>query len=196
MLLFACAHVHAQSRDAAFAETYYQYVPLAADLGLAFTGVQARDGFVDRTISLGIACVAESVIVNAILKNVVSEKRPDGTASNSFPSGHTALAFVGADLVRQQYGWGWGSGAYALAAGVGVARVYHQRHWWWDALAGAGCGILAANIGNWLLEPTKNLFGIRTSDWGSGRKPVVQISMLPVNCNCSTAFCTSLSVYF
>lgn len=196
LLVLACAQVHAQSRDNAFAETYYQYAPMALDLGLAFTGVQARDGFVDRAITLGIACVTESLIVNALLKNVVREERPDGSAFNSFPSGHTGAAFVGAELVRQQYGWGWGAGAYAIAAGVGVARVCHQRHWWWDTLAGAGCGILSANIGNWLLEPAKDLFGIRTSDWGSGRKPVVQLSFVPVNCMFTTAICPSFSVIF
>ena len=196
MLFLACAPVCAQSRDNAFAETYYQYVPHIVDLGLAFTGVQARDGFADRAITMGLACVAESVLVNAIFKNIVKEERPDGSAFNSFPSGHTGMAFLGADLVRQQYGWGWGAGAYAIATGVGVARVYHQRHWWWDAVAGAGCGILCANIGNWLLEPAKDLLGIRTTDWGSGRAPVVQMSFVPVTYPSSTAFCASFSVVF
>ena len=85
------------------------------------------------------------------IKYAVHELRPDGSAYNSFPSGHTATAFLGAELMRLEYGWGYGAAAYAIATGVGVLRVYHSRHWVSDVLAGAGIGILSARIAWWLL---------------------------------------------
>ena len=81
------------------------------------------------------------------LKYVVDEERPDGRAHNSFPSGHTATAFNGAELVRYEYGTWWGVGAYGLATAVGLSRVYHKRHYIWDVGAGALFGVLSARIG-------------------------------------------------
>lgn len=39
---------------------------------------------------------------------------------------------------------------YAVAAGVGAMRVYNNKHWCSDILAGAGIGILSASIMYWL----------------------------------------------
>lgn len=159
-LSLACTFAGARSYDARYAETYIQYVPAVTDLCLGFCGVQPKHNAAGRAIELGIAYGCEIVAVNLILKNCVREERPDGRSFNSFPSGHTAMAFVGAELVRKEYGWTWGAGAYAVAASVGVLRVCHQRHWWWDACAGAGIGILCANAGCLLLEPVERLLGI------------------------------------
>ena len=86
--------------------------------------------------------------------------RPDGSANNSFPSGHTATTFMGAELVRIEYGdespW-YSVGAYAVATTVGVLRVYNERHWFTDVFAGAGVGILSARIGHWLLPYTRKM---------------------------------------
>ena len=160
LALLCCCAARAQKIDDKFVESYTQYVPMVADLGLGLAGVEAKHNFLDRGIEAAIGGVCLVGLVDGVLKNVVSEERPDGSAFNSFPSGHTATAFLGAELVRMEYGWGWGAGAYALAASVGVMRVCHERHWWWDTLAGAGVGILCANIGGWLLEPTRSLLGL------------------------------------
>lgn len=161
----------AQKPEASYPETYMQYVPVAFDLFGGFAGAKSEDVFVDRLIAAGLGYASEILVVN-VLKNVVNETRPDGSANNSFPSGHTATAFVGAELVRHEYGWGWGAGAYALATGVGVLRCVHNRHHWWDAVAGAGIGVLCANIGYWTLEPFKSVFGIKTPR-------NMQISLMP-----------------
>lgn len=92
-------------------------------------------------------------------KHWVSERRPDDTDFKSFPSGHTATAFMGAELVREEYGNAWGAGAYALAAGVGVMRICQRRHYTHDVLAGAAIGFLSARVGYWLLPLERRLFG-------------------------------------
>lgn len=139
------------------ADDYLQYVPLGSIYGLSLLGAEAKHNYVDRTLELGTAYVALGLIVNAI-KYTVREPRPDGSANNSFPSGHTATTFMGAELVRIEYGdaspW-YSVGAYTAAITVGVLRVYNEKHWFTDVFAGAGVGILSARIGYWLLPYTR-----------------------------------------
>ena len=80
----------------------------------------------------------------------------------SFPSGHTGTAFLGAELVRKEYGWGWGSAAYAVASTTAVLRMYNNEHWLSDVIAGAGLGILCANVGTWLRDPVTDLLCLDT----------------------------------
>ena len=139
------------------ADDYLQYVPLGAVYGLSLLGADAKHNYVDRTLEFATAYVVLRGIVNAI-KYTVREPRPDGSANNSFPSGHTATTFMGAELVRIEYGddspW-YSVGAYTAAITVGVLRVYNNKHWFTDVFAGAGVGILSARIGYWLLPYTR-----------------------------------------
>lgn len=41
--------------------------------------------------------------VNGI-KYTAKVPRPDGSSRNSFPSGHTAVAFMGATILHKEYG--------------------------------------------------------------------------------------------
>ena len=138
-------------------DDWIQYAPFVADLGLALTGVPAENSFLDRTIECAVSVIVLTAVTQT-MKSVINSPRPIGD-SRSFPSGHTATAFTGAELVRLEYGWGWGAGAYAVAAAVGVLRMYNGAHWFSDVLTGAGIGILCAHAGRWLLEPVKGLFG-------------------------------------
>ncbi len=140
------------------ADEYIQYVPTAAHLFLGF-GVKSKHNFRDRLIASATANLMMGTVVN-IVKYTVKETRPDSSKRNSFFSGHTATAFTGAELMRIEYGWGYGSAAYAVAASVGFLRVYNKRHWVGDVLAGAGVGILCADVGYWMLPVWKRLFRI------------------------------------
>jgi len=86
--------------------------------------------------------IGRSWVTTATLKYTVNETRPDG-GTHSFPSGHTSLAFTGAEFIRKEYGWGWGTPAYLAAGFVGWSRVESKRHYTRDVLAGAAIGILA-----------------------------------------------------
>lgn len=123
-----------------YPETWVQYAPIAIDICLPLTGVQSRSNFATRLTKATMAYGIMTAVVR-ITKDVVEEQRPDGSAWNSFPSGHTATAFTGAELMRQDYGWGWGTAAYASGVYVAAMRVVHERHWWWDTCAGAAVGI-------------------------------------------------------
>lgn len=78
--------------------------------------------------------------ISMIGKAVVHEERPDHSDNNSFPSGHTALAFASATTMYKRYGWEYGVPAYALAALTGYARVDAKKHHWYDVAAGAAIG--------------------------------------------------------
>jgi len=79
-----------------------------------------------------------------ILKYSVNRKRPNGH-DRSFPSGHTAAAFVGAGYLQMRYGWAYGIPAYLLAGFTGYSRVESKNHWTSDVIAGAAIGI-GANL--------------------------------------------------
>ena len=49
-------------------------------------------------------------------------------------------------------------GAYSVATSVGVLRMYHNRHWLTDVVAGAGIGILSTKTAYWLVPKINKLF--------------------------------------
>ena len=80
---------------------------------------------------------------------------PDGSTRNSFPSGHTATAFMTATMLHKEYGhrspW-YSIGGYTLATLTGVTRQLNNRHWMSDVMVGAGIGILATEFGYFLAD--------------------------------------------
>lgn len=131
-----------------------QYLPTAAFLGLDWIGIKAKNSFGNRLIYGAAAHLLMGVTVN-MMKNSITVLRPDRSVSNSFPSGHTATAFVGAELLWQEYKdqsiW-YGISGYALAAGTGFFRMYNNRHWFSDIVMGAGIGIASVKL-TYLLFP-------------------------------------------
>jgi membrane-associated phospholipid phosphatase len=73
-------------------------------------------------------------------KAVIHEQRPDRSDNNSFPSGHTALAFASATTLYRRYGWEMGFPAYAVATFTGAARVAARKHHWYDVVVGGAVG--------------------------------------------------------
>lgn len=112
---------------------------------------------------LGVEAVLTAGTMAAVtegLKYAVHSERPDGSGFDSFPSGHTAAAFAGAEYVRLEFGNGWGAGAYAVAALVGAERIYHNQHRGRDVVAGAAVGILSAHAGRWMAGPVLKALGL------------------------------------
>ena len=132
------------------ADEYLRFVPAAAYLALGPCGVKARSCFRDRLMAGATAYLCMGAVVYTT-KNIVHETRPDGSDSHSFPSGHVATAFTGAELLRIEYGNAIGAAGYAM---------YNRCHWYNDVLAGAGIGILCARAGYWLLPLERRLFGL------------------------------------
>lgn len=85
-----------------------------------------------------------NVAATGALKLAIARERPDGSNDNSFPSGHTSAAFQGASFIHLRYGWGKGLPAYAAATFVGFSRVYADKHYVSDVVAGAALGTLSS----------------------------------------------------
>lgn len=146
-----------------------QYTPFLSVYGLNAFGVKGKNNFKDRTIILGTAYLIMGASVNG-LKSTSGVERPDGTSRNSFPSGHTATAFMGAEFLYQEYKdvsvW-YGISGYLVATGTGFFRMYNNRHWLTDVAAGAGIGILSTKIAYWVHPFIKrNLFKDKKSTYG------------------------------
>ena len=133
-------------------DDFSQYSPMAAVYGLNLFGVKGKNNFKSRTLILATSYILMGVTVNS-LKNLYREQRPDSSSRTSFPSGHTATAFMGAEFLYQEYKdkslW-IGLAGYVVAAGTGAFRVYNNRHWFTDVAAGAGIGILSTKAAYWL----------------------------------------------
>jgi len=156
-------------------DNYIQYSPIVGIYGLKALGVRSEHRIADQTLLLAMSALGMAIMTNT-LKYTVREPRPDGSSNNSFPSGHTATAFMGAEILFQEYRdvspW-IGYGGYIVAAGVGCLRVYNNRHWVNDIVAGACIGIASAKLAYWLYP---KIFTTRC-DGGSSRAVVVpQIS--------------------
>lgn len=141
-------------------DDFSQYTPMASVYMLNVFGIKGKNNFRDRTIILITSYLIMGLVVNG-LKKTASVERPDGTSFNSFPSGHTATAFMGAEFLYQEYKdvsiW-YGISGYFVAAGTGTFRMYNNRHWVTDVVAGAGIGILSTKAAYWLYPTINKLF--------------------------------------
>lgn len=80
------------------------------------------------------------------LKATVSKTRPNGADDESFPSGHTSVAFQGASFIHKRYGLKYAVPAYVGAVFVAWSRVESDNHYTVDVLAGAAVGIASSLI--------------------------------------------------
>ena len=168
-----------------------RFVPPALHISLGLVGVPSKHALLDRAIEETIAN-AVGISAGYIMKYSIRRERPDG-GSLSFPSGHAVVAFTGAELTRMDYGWAWGAGAYAAALYTGFDRLWGDRHWCTDVLAGACIGILAAHAGGWLLQPVKDLFGIPDIPWDG---LCTRVAFVPSVDPFSGTYCASLALVF
>lgn len=133
-------------------DDYVQYSPFLSVYALNAIGIQGMNNFKDRTTILATAYLIMGGSVN-IIKQTSRVKRPDGSDTRSFPSGHTATAFMGAEFLHQEYkdvsAW-YGITGYVVAAGTGLYRMSNEKHWLTDVATGAGIGILSTKIAYWI----------------------------------------------
>ena len=80
------------------------------------------------------------------LKKAISKTRPNGQDNDSFPSGHTSVAFQGAAFIHERYGLKYAAAAYLGASYVGWRRVATDNHFSIDVIAGAALGINSSFI--------------------------------------------------
>lgn len=136
-------------------DNFTQYAPLVATWGLHAAGVEGQSSWKRLAASNAISAMFMAGLTNT-LKYTVRERRPDGSSSNSFPSGHTATAFMAATILHKEYGqtqspW-YSVAGYSMATATAVGRVLNNRHWVTDVLVGAGVGIIATDLGYFVTD--------------------------------------------
>ena len=140
-------------------DNYLQYSPALAVYGLNALGIKGKNNFRDRTMIYSISIVVSSAFVLSV-KSITKIQRPDASGFNSFPSGHTTTAFAAAEFLRQEYkdvSPLYGIAGYAVAASTGILRLYNNKHWVSDVVAGAGFGILSTKLAYWIYPSIKRV---------------------------------------
>lgn len=131
-----------------------QYLPATAMFAMKAAGVPGRSSW-ERMLWSDAASGLLMVGLTQGLKHGTRIERPDGTDSHSFPSGHTAMAFMTATMLSKEYGHisPWISvGGYTVATTTGLLRVASNKHWISDVMVGAGIGILSTEFGYWIVD--------------------------------------------
>ncbi len=135
-------------------DDYIQYAPLVAQLGMSLGGVKGRSkNRWQVLVTDAMAAAMMAAVVNG-MKYGINRTRPNG-GRGSFPSGHTATAFMGATLLAHEYGhksvWIPIAG-YSVATATGVLRILNNKHYASDVLVGAAIGIVSAELAYWATD--------------------------------------------
>jgi membrane-associated phospholipid phosphatase len=158
------------------ADDYLAFLPAAAVYGLNLAGVKGKHNFVDRSL-VYLVSLSLAGLSTGIIKSSTEVWRPDGSDDRSFPSSHTALAFVSATFLHEEYKdqsiW-YGIAGYSIATAAGVLRMLNNKHWMSDVLVGAGLGILSTKIIYWIFPLVDGR--LRNN---SSKKSNQNLSMLP-----------------
>lgn len=165
-------------------DDYSQFFGPAMATGLKLGGVEGRSTWGRYLASSAFSYGIMAALVNSI-KYTAKEMRPDGSTANSWPSGHTATAFVGATILHKEYGMTvspWYSVAgYGVATATGIMRVLNNRHWVSDVLSGAGIGIVSTELGYALGDIIFKNKGLLRGPLNSGKNIIYNPSFFSVS---------------
>lgn len=143
-----------QNTDSRMKDYAVAGAPLAAAWIMKAAGVKSRST-TRRMLTANAIGLALAAGMTEGTKHLVNEPRPDLTDNHSFPSGHTALAYVGATVLSREFGHHspWITvGAYSVATATEMLRIKHNAHWLNDIYMGAGIGVVSTNFGYWLAD--------------------------------------------
>jgi membrane-associated phospholipid phosphatase len=146
------------------------YAAGAATFGTLIYGLASNNAEIKRNAVESFVAIGANVLITHLGKIAVNRTRPADrypdeifvnteTHNQSFPSGHSSLAFATATTISMQYNkWYVTVPAYVWASSVGYSRMYLGKHYPTDVLAGAAVGIGSAYAARWF---NKQLFGQR-----------------------------------
>ncbi|MDP3914870.1 MAG: phosphatase PAP2 family protein [Bacteroidota bacterium] len=128
--------------------------------GIFTYGILAKNKRSVSTALLALESFALASLVTRIPKTLAGRQRPDNWQGDgpytfkgpfngtSFPSGHTTASFAVASVIATQYrDIKWiPVAAYSVASLAGISRIYDNKHWLSDVVAGAVIGTVVGNF--------------------------------------------------
>ena len=117
--------------------------------------------------SLGLAAIS-----TLALNSIIDKDSPNGSSSDAFPSGHTAIAFSSAAFIQKRYSWRSGLPAYVVASYVGWLRVETDDHDSADVVGGAAIGIISSYLFTKAFDDN-----VRAAAWADGNSTGLQIQV-------------------
>jgi Membrane-associated phospholipid phosphatase len=130
-------------------DTYLKWLPYGSVLILDAFNVDTRHDLKKQLLIGGVSIAMLNAIVQP-LKKTTHELRPNLTGDEqSFPSSHTAISFLGAEIVHQELSDRYPAASligYGVATSTGVLRILKNKHWLTDVLVGAALGILVGKV--------------------------------------------------
>lgn len=138
-------------------DDYAQYALLTSVFLLKGLGVESRHDW-ESLITLTSGTCLLGYVSSTIMKHMLAVSRPGRPNEHtSFPSGHTITSFLGAEILRREYGEEYPAIAivgYLFATGIACMRIYNDRHFLSDILAGAGFAMFCVGV-TYALTPDK-----------------------------------------
>lgn len=139
-----------------------QFFPAIAVFAMDAVGLKSINSVRKQIQLFGVSQLVGAAVVYP-MKYIVQRERPNGSDNKSFPSGHTTRAFVSAEFLHQEFGHlsPWVSIAgYTTAGATAYLRLYQNKHWLSDVLAGAAIGMASTKLVYWVnkkmqTRPTK-----------------------------------------
>lgn len=137
-------------------EDYLTFAPVAQMYIADIAGVKSKNHWFDQGKYLFISNLF-SVGITELIKKSNHKLRPNGLP-DSFPSGHSTVAFTNATVLYHEF---YNTSpilaysGYAFATTVGTFRMLNNKHYLSDVLVGAGIGIAVTNL-VYYFQPLKN----------------------------------------
>jgi membrane-associated phospholipid phosphatase len=140
------------------------YAPLSTLGATWIAGAVKHDDHLRETGLLGGEALIDTMVFTEMLKLGTDRVRPAATGlkpesgefwpdgkhyagGDSFPSGHTAIAFAFAHVVADEYpAWQTKLAVYSLAAATGMERIGGREHFPSDVLVGGALGYLIGGL--------------------------------------------------
>ncbi len=136
-------------------DNHLKWIPFATVFAVDLFGVKTRSNW-KKEILLVAATESIRYMITDTLKKITHEDRPGPSMGHhSFPSGHTASSFAGAEIMRMELKQAQPVlcySGYAAATITGILRLYKNKHWLTDVIGGAVAGVLSARLAYFLLR--------------------------------------------
>lgn len=129
-------------------DNYIQYMPAVLIFAGNPLGFQSKNTYLQMEKNTLISSMITGSLV-FICKRSFRDMRPDNSARNSFPSGHSALSFTLATIQFLEYkdsNFWYAASGFVFSSATALMRVANNRHWNGDVLTGAGLGVTVALI--------------------------------------------------